>query len=542
MMQRLKNSPIWVRLMLAIGSLLVAVGTTLVVWVSAEQERMAISQSHDFAETINQMTMATLVFMKSTKTIKRRAIYLDQVKESSGLTDMRVVRAEPVIHQFGDGDEDEMNVGPDEKAAIDSGKPFFDLRVDPVKGKILKAVFPAINQTDYLGKDCTECHDENPVGTVLGAVTMEVSLNRMDAAVTASRTKLIGGALAALGLLMVLIFVFLQAVVAKPLAELSSRLRDIADGEGDLTQRLPVRAQDEVGRAASYFNRMMEKLQGVIRNISASADQVSGAASDLQRGAVQIRAGAGEQSEKSASAASAVEQMAASIMSVAQASGEVLDLARSSLSRAESGNTDVLELTGRLSDVETAVSKMTQTVSDFIHNTDAISSLTARVKEIADQTNLLALNAAIEAARAGEHGRGFAVVADEVRKLAEKSTRSASDIDVVTHNLNTGSEDVRAAITQGSEALVLIRESMRRVSGALRSNMDSASGVAEGMNNIATATEEQMQASGLAASSVEMIAGLAQQTSASLDGVASATASLERLASELRDEIRRFRV
>ena len=101
MMQRLKNSPIWVRLILAIGSLLIAVGTTLVVWVSAEQERMAISQSHDFAETINQMTMATLVFMKSTKTMKKRAIYLDQVKKSSGLTDMRVVRADPVINQFG---------------------------------------------------------------------------------------------------------------------------------------------------------------------------------------------------------------------------------------------------------------------------------------------------------------------------------------------------------------------------------------------------------------------------------------------------------
>jgi len=542
MMQRLKNSPIWVRLMMAIGILLIAVGTTLVVWVSAEQESMAISQSHDFAETINQMTMATLVFMKSTKTIKKRAIYLDQVKKSSGLTDMRVVRAEPVIHQFGDGDEDEMNVGPDEKAAIDSAKPFFELRTDPEKGKILKAVFPAINRTNYLGKDCTECHDEYPEGTVLGAVTMEVSLNRMDAAVSAARSKLIGGSLAALGLMMVLIFVFLQAVVARPLAELSSRLRDISEGEGDLTQRLPVRAADEVGKAAAYFNKMMEKLQGVIRNISSSADQVSSAATDLQRGAIQIRAGAGEQSEKSASAASAVEQMAASIMSVAQASGEVLKVARDSLSRAEAGNADVLELTGRLSDVESAVSKMTQTVGDFIHNTDAISSLTAQVKEIADQTNLLALNAAIEAARAGEHGRGFAVVADEVRKLAEKSTRSASDIDDVTHKLNSGSVGVREAITQGANALVLIRESMLRVSGALRSNTESAGGVADGMNSIATATDEQMKASTLAASSVEMIAGLAQQTSSSLDGVACATASLEALSAQLRDEIRRFRI
>ena len=542
MIERLKNSPIWVRLILAIGSLLVAVGTTLVIWVSAEQERMAIDQSHDFAESVNQMTMAALVFMKTTRTIKRRAIYLDQVKESSGMADLRVVRAQPVVHQFGDGDEDEMRIGPDERAVIDSGKPLFDVREDPKHGKVLKAVFPAINQENYLGKNCMECHDEFPAGTVLGAVTMEVSLARTDAEVKASRTKLIGGAVIALGVVLLCVFWFLQRFVATPLGAMAHRLRDIADGEGDLTQRLPVGAQDEVGQAATYFNRMMEKLQGVIRNISASADQVTTAATGLQTGTFQIRRGAGEQSEKSASAASAVEEMAASIVSVAQASSEVLELARASLSRAEEGNSDVSELTGRLADVEAAVSKMTDTVGDFIQHTDSISSLTARVKEIADQTNLLALNAAIEAARAGEHGRGFAVVADEVRKLAEKSTRSASDIDDVTRNLNGGSENVRAAIAQGSEALQLIRESMVRVSAALQSNMTSAGGVADGMNNIATATDEQMQASNLAASSVEMIAGLAQQTSTSIDGVAAATESLERLATELRDEIRRFRV
>ncbi len=542
MFEQLRNSPIWVRLILAIGALLIAVGVTVVTWVSAEQERLAVRQSHAFAESIDQMLMAALVFMKTTRTIQRRSIYLDQIKHSSGLLDLRLIRGEPVNYTFGPGDEDEMHAGPDELLVLTNGKPIFELRDDPRHGRILKAVFPQINQENYLGKNCMECHDEHPAGTVLGAVTMEISLAQMQQAVSESRAKLIGGTLAALGIVLAVIFLFLQRFVARPLGAMANGLRDIADGEGDLTQRLPVAARDEVGMAATYFNRMMEKLQTVIQRVSASANEVSQAASGLKDNTRAIRAGAGEQSEKSAAAASAVEEMAASILSVAQASSEVLEHARTSLARAEEGNADVAVLTGRLADVESAVSKMTDTVGEFIRNTDSITNLTARVKEIADQTNLLALNAAIEAARAGEHGRGFAVVADEVRKLAEKSTRSANDIDDVTRSLNGGSQDVRAAIAHGSDALKLIRESMQRVSEALSSNMDSAGRVAGGMNSIATATEEQTQASNLAASSVEMIAGLAQQATASIDDVAEATQSLERLAAALRDEIRRFRV
>lgn len=352
-------------------------------------------------------------------------------------------------------------------------------RDDPRHGKVLKAVFPAVSQENYLGKNCTQCHTMFPLGTVLGAVTMEVALGRVQAEVAAARTKLIGGAVVALGVVLLCIYGFLQRFVSRPLGAMAHGLRDIADGEGDLTQRLPVAAQDEVGQVAAYFNRMTAKLQGVIRNIAASADQVSTAASGLQSGTALIRSGALDQTEKSASAASAVEQMAASIDSVASASADVLELSRASVSRAEEGNRDVLELTDRLADVEAAVSKMTETVGDFIRNTDSITTLTARVKEIAEQTNLLALNAAIEAARAGEQGRGFAVVADEVRKLAETSTRSASDIDDVTRGLNAGSEDVRSAIEQGARSLQLIRESMLRVSAALESTMDTTARVAD---------------------------------------------------------------
>ena len=541
MLKNFQDTPIWVRLMLVIGVLLIAAGIGLVTWVSDVQRDLAIEQSKAFAASTDQQTMAALVFIKTVKRMKKRAIYLDQIKNSSGMWDLKVVRFDPVVDQFGDGDPDEMDVGPDERIVEGTSKPFFEVRDDPERGEYLKAVFPAINQTDYLGKDCTECHDEHEVGTVLGAVTMEIKLDKAMASVNQASAKLAGATLAVLGLVLIVIYVLVQRAVSAPLREMASRLHDIADGEGDLTQRLPVRGTDEVGRAATYFNQMMEKLQGVIGRLAGSANELANSATRLQSNTEQVRETAQQQSDRTASAASAMEQMSANILSVAQSSGEVLDLAKGSLERAREGNRDVTELTDRLHEVESAVTAITDSVGEFIRHSGSIAKMTGEVKEIADQTNLLALNAAIEAARAGEHGRGFAVVADEVRKLAEKSARSASDIEQVTRDMNSGSGTVQDSIDQGVVSLQQIREAMGRVAEGLSANMASATDVSKGMDNIALATEEQRQATTDAASGVEQIANLAQRTATSIDEASEAAGALERLAADLRREIGSFR-
>ena len=538
-MTRISDLKIWVRLTVAISVMLAIAGSAMIFWESYVNRETAIGQARDFSLSMHEATMAGLTGMMLTGTIGQREVFLDQIKQLSIIRDLKVIRGENVSKMFGPGTAKDAGASDDvEKQVLSNGREFSAVQSDE-KGEYLRVVRPALASKNYLGKDCIACH-QVPEKTVLGAVSMKISLNQVNEAVAAQRIKSLIAAMVVGIPLLAFIYLFIRNFITAPLDKMVAGLRDISSGEGDLTRRLEIRSKDEIGDAAEAFNRMMEKFSALVRHVSESAGQVSSAAHTLSASAGRVATSSTQQDAKSSAAAMAVEQMLASIGSIAQGMEKVHQQSRESLRRSGEGNESLSRLIGEVSQVEATVKEIADSVTEFVRSTESITSMTRQVKDIADQTNLLALNAAIEAARAGEQGRGFAVVADEVRKLAEKSSASASEIDTVTHTLAQQAEVVRRSIESGLDHIASSQNSMDTVAEVLASASTSVTEVGLGLDAIASATDEQRRVSGEVAQNIESIAAMSRDNAHAVEQTAAAAQEMEALAEKLQSTVGRF--
>ncbi|HNQ05205.1 MAG TPA: methyl-accepting chemotaxis protein [Thiobacillaceae bacterium] len=354
------------------------------------------------------------------------------------------------------------------------------------------------------------------------------------------------GLLPSLGLMSLAIVVafawFVTAVQRQIVGPARRLVRDLERmAQGDFSATIHGAGQDEIGQIAHSAERTRLDLGKLVSELVRASREVGHAVEELSTAAGQVAEGSRMQSEAAASTAASIAEISLGIAGVADNAESVHALSAQSVASAQEGNVRIAELIGEIDRVEGAMRDIASSVQAFVQNSTRITDMTRQVRDIAEQTNLLALNAAIEAARAGEQGRGFAVVADEVRKLAEKSAHSASEIDGVTRTLEQQSAEVMQRIETGQGALDTSLEFVEMVAGVLANANQSAQQASEGMRRISQSVKQQSDASQRIRQHVDAITHMAGGYSRAIQHTAEATRGLSAMAQRMQAVTERLR-
>ncbi|MFK3797964.1 methyl-accepting chemotaxis protein [Pseudomonas sp. NPDC088444] len=311
---------------------------------------------------------------------------------------------------------------------------------------------------------------------------------------------------------------------------------------GDLTHDLTLGRRDELGQLQSGIQRMTVSLRSLIGGISDSVTQIASAAEELSAVTEQTSAGVNSQKVETDQVATAMHQMTATVQEVARNAEEASEAAVAADQQAREGDKVVSEAIAQIERLATEVGHSTEAMGELKRESDKIGSVLDVIKSVAQQTNLLALNAAIEAARAGEAGRGFAVVADEVRSLAQRTQKSTEEIEELIAGLQNGTQQVAAIMDNSRELTSSSVELTRRAGGALENITQTVSAIQAMNQQIAAAAEQQSATAEEINRSVLNVRDVSEQTSAASEETAASSVELARLGTHLQGLVGKFRV
>jgi methyl-accepting chemotaxis protein len=331
-------------------------------------------------------------------------------------------------------------------------------------------------------------------------------------------------------------------VITRPLRKAADAMQDIAEGEGDLTQRLAVKGEDEIAQLATGFNHFAGNIQELLRQVLDSAGRISDSARQMAEASAVAEQSIGQQNAETDQISTAMEEMSATTQEVAQNAGQAAETARRADEEILSGRkivTDALEAVGELADETQAAANGIEQLGNDIQN---VSSVIDVIRGVAEQTNLLALNAAIEAARAGEQGRGFAVVADEVRTLASRTQQSTEEIQSKVESLQRDAHQAVERMLKNRTNAESTMDLTNRAGQSLEAITQAVAHITQMSEQIACAAEQQSAVAGEVSGNITNVTTLASKTDASTQQVFHNTNELSQLAASLQELVARFKV
>lgn len=330
--------------------------------------------------------------------------------------------------------------------------------------------------------------------------------------------------------------------ITGPLRQVNAMLADIASGEGDLTKRLNYASSNEIGVICTNFNRFVDKLHGIISQATSSTEQVHAAAASMSQNAERIATSAEEVAAQAGTVAVASEEMSATSNDIASNCSMAVQISQQAASATQQGFDVVKSTVEGILDRGEGTRRNAKIVESLGERSDQIGAIVATIEDIADQTNLLALNAAIEAARAGEQGRGFAVVADEVRALAERTTRATKEIGEMIRAIQSETKQAIVSMEEGVKGTERGAAEAQQLESSLTAILEQVNTVTMQISQIATAAEEQTATTNEITANIQRISEIIKGTSQGAHETAVNAGNLTTLGDQLQHLMGQFKL